>query len=94
MNKGLQRMRQLRAVSFSLLPSLLVRPKLNEILSDGANQAADLISDATSIPYLNFTPEPHRTLRVKGIRDSDFSNAQRIMELQLKGTSSSRIKGK
>ena len=26
------------------------------ILGDGVNQAADLISDATSIPSLNFTP--------------------------------------
>ena len=33
-----------------------LEPELCGILGDGVDQAADLISDAASIPSLNFTP--------------------------------------
>jgi uncharacterized membrane protein len=43
-------------VALVIVAVILGFAELCGILGDGVNQAADLISDATSIPSLNFTP--------------------------------------
>jgi hypothetical protein len=56
-SRGKQFPNSSRSLSMSPIAEFLAqRPELCGILGDGVNQAADLISDATSIPSLNFTP--------------------------------------